>query len=119
MQAGDTELPTTPTPTSEVATAPGVSVAETKPRQPSGCSRRIPTMVSLANPRGNHILHLALLGTFLVFNFLTLVIGAAFIDEGRHWYYGEPSYIWEACLLHVSDIWFRILLPRIWLDSGE
>jgi hypothetical protein len=85
-----------------MATAPEVSVAEAKPRldlKPSVCPQRIANMILLANPHGNHVIHLALLGSFLVFNFLTFVICAAFINEGRHWYIGAQLCIWEACPL--------------------
>lgn len=46
-------------------------------------------MPILADPRSNHLIHLALLGTFLLFDFLALAISAAFVHEGKQRYYGE------------------------------
>jgi hypothetical protein len=60
-------------------------------------------MALLANPRRNHVIHLALLGTFLFFDFLTLVISTAFVHEGKHSWIGESFLPWMACLLLVSD----------------
>ncbi|KAJ9116031.1 hypothetical protein QFC20_000698 [Naganishia adeliensis] len=42
----------------------------------------------LANPRSNHLIHLALLGTLLFFEFLTLAISATFVERGKSLYFG-------------------------------
>lgn len=63
------------------------------------CSHRTPRklpikyhiMGLLANPRSNHLTHLALLGTLLFFEFLTLAISAAFVDRGKSLYFGKCS----------------------------
>ena len=51
-------------------------------------------MTILADPRSNHLIHLALLGTFLLFDFLALAISAAFVHEGKQRYYGESPCEW-------------------------
>jgi hypothetical protein len=40
-------------------------------------------MVLLANPRGNHFTHLALLGSLLLFDFLAMTMSAALVHEGK------------------------------------
>ncbi|KAI5450372.1 hypothetical protein NCC49_003154 [Naganishia albida] len=56
-------------------------------------------MAILANPRSNHLIHLALLGTLLFFEFLTLAISAAFVDRGKRLYHG---YYFDASGLIVA-----------------
>ncbi|KAJ9118156.1 hypothetical protein QFC22_004060 [Naganishia vaughanmartiniae] len=45
-------------------------------------------MAFLNNPAVNHSVHLAILGAFLFFSFVTLAISAAFIAETKSEYYG-------------------------------
>jgi hypothetical protein len=46
-------------------------------------------MAICANPRSNHFTHLALLGTLLFFEFVSMALSAAFIARGKSQYYGE------------------------------
>ncbi|GHJ89755.1 hypothetical protein NliqN6_6157 [Naganishia liquefaciens] len=56
-------------------------------------------MAILADSRSNHLIHLALLGIFIFFDFLALAICAAFIQEGKRRYFG---YYFDASGLIVA-----------------
>jgi hypothetical protein len=70
-------------------TTPGHPINSTRPSIPSMSLRHSADMVLLANPRGNHFIHLALLGTLLLFDFLAMTMSAALVQEGKGSWFGE------------------------------